>query len=515
MREPLHYRLALSFVTRSALHPGSGEGRGASDAQVTLDGSGNPVLRASAIIGSIRHELARPGLFNGVQLLKIFGGIGDNDGPSIVSVDDSPISNVVFELRQGVGIDRVTGAAADTIKYDVSVIARGARFTVVLHADTDDRNRLLVEEIFATVIARAQAGMLRFGARTTRGFGALELIDREYAVVDDRRDFVKATMALARDVWPTGLAEPTNARNGVVPVLRFQLGWRVATATFSKSALSGNMAIPETAVVVDADAPTHSVSLLLAGSSAKGVLRSQGEYQVRTVCGDDVGVDSVGPLHFSNQIEVRGITELFGWVSDDDDATGHVAAVSIDDCYGHRRISQESWTRILRVAVDADHKTEGGMWPAMRKILDDEGLPVWRTMVHNRINEFTGGVVGKFLFSTLVPLHETFEPLRITVDLHRLPDGEREALLGLLVSILRDVRRGVIGFGFGTSKGFGQLLPGSEVTVALVDGESPPGVGLDAAPRDLFGDECRAWRAQLGSALSVWYDDAPVQEGAA
>jgi hypothetical protein len=150
-------------------------------------------------------------------------------------------------------------------------------------------------------------------------------------------------------------------------------------------------------------------------------------------------------------------------------------------------------------------------------------------MVHNRINEFTGGVVDTGLFSTLVPLGETFESLTITVDFHQLASSalaEQQALLALLFSVMRDIKRGSTPFGWGTSKGFGHLDRGSDITMQILDGQTPvqPDTGggnqhplFSGMPTqtesegsdgliDVFSADLAPWRSILGRALSNWYD---------
>jgi CRISPR/Cas system CSM-associated protein Csm3 (group 7 of RAMP superfamily) len=511
MRDHKHYRLVLQFETLGAIHPGSGETDGTSDADVTRDGFGQPILRGTAIAGSIRHELAESGSFTEPELRLLLGSVNDTDGPSLISVSDAPMTNYRFETREGVGIDRVMGSAAPNIKYDVSVLARGTRFTCVLRADGNEAHHTLIEEFFGTVHHRAHNGVLRFGGRTTRGFGALQLRAHEYAVVDDDVDFTTATRAVARNTWIPAVTIPA-ARPAHNETWRFTIDFTPVFSVFSKSARSSHTAIPETSRISANE--NDKVALLLAGSSLKGALRSHGEYIVRT----KLGLDPVPGSTLNDQINVPGIVDVFGWATDTNTNDGRKAAVSVDDCYGLTHIASTTWRDVVRAAGESPDTTRGKVmkWPELRALLTSSGLPGWRSLMHNAINEFTGGVVDEFLFSTLVPIGERFEPVSIILDLSRITadlEGASigaDAALGLVLLILRDVRRGVVPFGFGSSKGFGHLKPGAAVTARRLTGDPTDDFAKEFDP---FSDDAAQWRKPYSSALQAWFASRSTAPG--
>jgi CRISPR/Cas system CSM-associated protein Csm3 (group 7 of RAMP superfamily) len=526
---PIHATLQLDLRTTTGFHPGSGDVRDSSDSPITYDGNGRPVLRATSITGALRHHLERPGLFTNREMIQLFG---DPDTPSSIVVDDAVINNVVMERRQGVGIDRVTGTAAKGIKFDVDTIARGATFTVSMTATVDDKLIGLVEQCFATLGQRFQKGLIRFGARTTRGFGGIELLGTadtpgaRYARVDDRQDPVAATWALARNRWPFQpiSALSTAMRTPEAPTLEFTVNWTPELAAFSKAAISANATIPETAGVGTDDEGKQRCALLLAGASLKGVLRTAAEYQFRTVTmtndawQQELDTTAQKPRQ-ADQIVLPGVLDLFGWTadaSDGDDPQGAVAAVQIDDCYGTFHMRTDQWLNVVLAAVDVPTGDDASVpiSVGIRQALDDNNLKHWRNFVRNRINEVTGGVVDTGLFMTMVPYTETYEPFRIRLDLNRIGPSFRSAATAFLISTLREIHRHELTIGHGASQGFGRIVPDS-ITVAVLDGPmTSAGPGPTAVPTDVFGDELAEWRADLGTALSDWYDTFTASEAA-
>ena len=208
------------LVMDSALHIGSGEESGSVDAGIVLDRDGHPYIPGSSLKGVLRSEAERAaallgqtgcGLFssNGVNCLttdddsaqrfrsdirkargltpglhaqieqelcdtcKLFGS---QFAASRLQIDDLPMidaDNFVIESRDGVGIDRDTGTAAQHIKYDFHVVPAGAEFTVRIQAENlDARSRALL----AFVILELNRGSYSLGGKRSRGLGRCHLV---------------------------------------------------------------------------------------------------------------------------------------------------------------------------------------------------------------------------------------------------------------------------------------------------------------------------------------------------
>lgn len=78
----------------------------------------------------------------------------------------------LFEHRDGVGIDRETGAAKRGAKYDYEIVPKGSRFEFYMTAENiDEEQKKYVEYI----IRLLESGELSVGGKTTRGLGRIRL----------------------------------------------------------------------------------------------------------------------------------------------------------------------------------------------------------------------------------------------------------------------------------------------------------------------------------------------------
>jgi len=213
------WTIRAKLVMDTALHIGSGEGADAVDAGVVLDRHGRPYVPGSSLKGVLRSEAERAasllgqsacGLFssNGVPCLttdkdkakSIRDDIKRNKGLSAelhsqlerelcdscrlfgsqfaasrVQIDDlflDDSENVVIESRDGVGIDRDSGTAAEHIKYDFHVVPASTEFALHIQAENlDKRSRSL----FAFVVLELTRGNYSIGGKRSRGLGRCHL----------------------------------------------------------------------------------------------------------------------------------------------------------------------------------------------------------------------------------------------------------------------------------------------------------------------------------------------------
>ncbi len=79
---------------------------------------------------------------------------------------------VTTEIRDGVGIHRDTGTAANAIKFDLEVLPAGARFGFELIAEPEAERAVV-----ALAVGELLQGTLPLGGRVTRGLGDVQLKD--------------------------------------------------------------------------------------------------------------------------------------------------------------------------------------------------------------------------------------------------------------------------------------------------------------------------------------------------
>lgn len=190
------------------------------DSPVLKDAAGNPVIPGSSIKGVVRSQFERVmrslypddgscGVFGKENCLtpndkktmspeklyekscrtcRLFGGIAV--AGKLHFKDATYISpngkTCQYEKRDGVGIDRDTGAAKGTAKFDFEIVPRGSRFSFTLIAENLDEEQ---KKQLNFVIALLQGTLipddyLSFGGKTTRGLGRMRLEDTAAETVD-------------------------------------------------------------------------------------------------------------------------------------------------------------------------------------------------------------------------------------------------------------------------------------------------------------------------------------------
>lgn len=93
---------------------------------------------------------------------------------------------IITEFRDGVGIDRNTGAAKGNAKYDFEIVPKGTKFDFCLIADNlDEKQTKALDFVFEYL----QSGEMAVGGMSTRGFGRVKLenVERKTVTADDLR----------------------------------------------------------------------------------------------------------------------------------------------------------------------------------------------------------------------------------------------------------------------------------------------------------------------------------------
>ncbi len=355
------WRIEGTLLAESPLHVGAAAEAIETDLPLAVDGAGAFYVPGTSLAGALRDW--QRAAFDGVdafdieQLWGYAPKRGDDpaDGiASLVLVEDAKVrSELPFEIRDGVGIDRVEGRAADGIKYDRQVLpmgteldfkmavelpylpgawerrlkcqidkAPGARKTSLeaklqslqraLHRTPGDVAR--IEAAFAHLVSALERGEVRLGGAKTRGAGRVRLKDCRLFKDDlNTRDGILALLA-ERSAPQNGLAALTmNNPQGfdphVRPRLDIAIDWQPIGPVMVKADAEG--------VLVDmlplVGATNGGVAPVIPGSSVKGALRSQAERIAATVLGACVDPDLPGRQRFLDHLKRCEIVEaLFG-----------------------------------------------------------------------------------------------------------------------------------------------------------------------------------------------------------
>lgn len=176
----IYYKLIIKL--ESPLSVGSGEDE-STDHDVIINGEGKPFIPASAICGVMRHSFDRN------KADKIFGKIEDpkisedekayrkdedhNNGTiesSVIFYDanlkDGSTSLIV--TRDSVKLENKVGVKG--AKFDMEAVEPGVEFVSFIELLNTE-----YEEEINNTLAAINAGVLRFGSKTTRGYGRVSL----------------------------------------------------------------------------------------------------------------------------------------------------------------------------------------------------------------------------------------------------------------------------------------------------------------------------------------------------
>ncbi|WP_131739029.1 RAMP superfamily CRISPR-associated protein [Actinomadura roseirufa] len=385
----------------------------------------------------------------------------DGDG-----IPDDPLDPRSLPVRHGVGIDRVTGAAAPGFLYARTIVPPGRYLAFELDIETTldhlDRDRARLHALLAALKAE-EVGL---GAGNGRGLGVVTLLPSPLAVHE--HDFTGRAGLLA---FLGGEPEPFDesrvdesaadlpARREMLTV---QLRWRPDAPVMVRA--TGEGAAINT-LPLTTEIGRDAVRLTLSGSSLKGALRGHAEFIERTARGLDAPPpplrdgedDDAARRHagaFLDQLdELDAVRALFG-AARREDARGHpwgAGALRVHECVSETAVPSEVWDIVVDGLPDDD--PDPALRPPVRDALAARGLD---QADHVAIDRWTGGAADHLLFSVLEPHGIDWEPIRLTVDLTRL-GGHRDVAVALLLLVLRDLERRRIPLGGMVNRGFGDV----------------------------------------------------------
>jgi len=460
------------LVAQAPLHVGGIGGDEDADLALATDGQGRLYIPGTSLAGALRGWLERHvDPEDEKTLRKLWGyqpkeATADDQGQaSRVLIEDAVISSeVIAEVRDGVGIDRGTGAAAHRVKYDRAVLPRGTEIplhiTVEVAPDDDPK---VFPALIGMVLAELCAGRIRLGAAKTRGLGAVQLTEPKIRRQTlNTPEGILAVLADGgeKEDWTTIAATVTPSTRGCR--LDITVDWEPVGPVMVKASHDGAAAgmLPLTSAADE----EGRLSFVLPGSAIKGALRSQAERIVRTVCPD---LQPTLPEKYLEQIDLPLITSLFGTCgkrdessTDENDRTplSGLGAFAVEDCFARdARFSREQWRSVENAPDD----------PALRAALDVAQLQTVQHAYHVAVDRWTGGAADGQLYTVLEPHAIAWEPLRFSLDFTRLPDDEREPALALLLLVLRDLADGRLPLGYGVNRGMGAV----KVTGITLDGQ--------------------------------------------
>ncbi|TVQ17104.1 MAG: hypothetical protein EA367_18365, partial [Leptolyngbya sp. DLM2.Bin15] len=360
--------------------------------------------------------------------------------------------------REGVGIDRYTGAAAEGFKYNRAILPKGV--SIPLEITLDCQKSHDPAELWQVLQALEQ-GDIRIGAAKTRGLGKVQLTDIEIHRQDlNNADGIFETLL---DEVPLQDWSQLKQTSPYVPPARlnFALGWKPLDPVMVKAEGDG-IAVDILPLVSQVDS---GVRFVIPGSSIKGVLRAHAERIVRTVC--HLEIDS--ETKFNQQLQVPLVEILFGSAEKNKpqlngkkpESQGKIGALAVDDCYATLEMTASDWA-----AVENTPKATNGTFTQFEKTLAtalggrEKPFQTLQPAMHVAIDRWTGGAADSMLYSVLEPIGVSWESIGLFLDVDRLCKYHPEIVkpaIALLLLVLRDFAHRKIPIGYGTNRGMGTV----------------------------------------------------------
>lgn len=493
---------------RTALHIGGGQSSSEADALLRRNGAGEVCIPGSAVAGSLRAVVTRlaPRLGGGVckslqsteevkernkvehdergkqtacncAACHLFGAMDpqeQNEGTKggraarLWVYDARLVEQPLTAIRDGVGIDRRTGAAArlEAVKFDLEVLPAGAVFDMRLELEDAAAQD---EALLVAALAEWQAGRGSVGGRVARGLGAFDFVDVKCYLrnLDDETAlmaYLRSDEPVARldeiPGWMSSRLEEARRSIKAEAISPYAArGWVEVEFTLQASGpfLAGDVTAAQRAGFDHA--PLVEGRPVLPGASLRGVLRSHAERIARTLA-TRWAQDSTGFLQCCP-------------------ACSPVARPRDND----DRVPLQCCDSLL--AKPADEETEedelclscrlfGSTGMGSRLIVEDSPLkagtePQYKVQDFLAIDRFTGGGREGAKFDAAVLWRPAFSA-RLKLE------NPRDWELGWLALLLRDLAEGWLTIGFGRAKGLGQVtVPEWTVRFGFLDPSDFPG----------------------------------------
>jgi CRISPR/Cas system CSM-associated protein Csm3 (group 7 of RAMP superfamily) len=431
-----------TLVTLSPLHIGGMSLDPTIDLTLAVDGRGRYYIPGTSLAGALRQWM----LSNfSLETVKRLWGYQDKDKghASFFMIEDAYFDQIRVEARDGVGIDRYSGTAADKAKFDRAIIPKGASCNLEMSLDIKE---VAAEANYLDKLLSALCNKeIRLGASKTRGLGKIKLHECQTLVQDfTNKDAIIAVLkGIDRPKYDPFESESSQANSAQ---LKIEIGWEPVGAVMVKDAIEGN--VVDILPLMSAD--KNGLTLVIPGSSIKGALRSQAERIMRTVIGSSNSRQTENATEqpkFLDQVEVPIVQNLFGAAAKKDIKNFGQGALTVEDCYAKSNsMAVTDWQEVVGAT------TEGELIAA----LSNAGLASVQQGFHVAIDRWTGGAAEHMLYSNLEPFGISWSNIELVVDFSHLQE-HKLAAIALLFLVLRDLHQNRIPIGYGVNRGLGAI----------------------------------------------------------
>ena len=459
-----------NLKTLTGLHIGTGDIAETTDSPVYRNVNGDIVIPGTAIGGALRALATRITPYLGYEkcialdenpqskscdclVCNLFGSLniekGSEEGKaSKLWIYDGVLTNdLKTSVRDGVGIDRETGASSRKAraKYDFEVVPKDSVFSFKIAFQDDVTNA--EEEMLSCVLAEWQKGRGYLGGNIARGMGNKQLEDikvfsinlsnmdalmtflkedDEINAADEEKDWLERNINDAKQLVKNDIDNEYlyNSFAQIDFVLKFTGGFVINDIL--KSVQSGFDFCPK----------MENGKFIFPGSSFRGIFRSHAEKIAR----------SLVTLNSSNASDFLNKCPACNPFADKEDPLTSCNVIFREYKRAHKK--EEIKDDKLCLAC----QLFGSSFKGSRLYVSDGEMinsPEIKIMDFLAIDRFTGGGKEGAKFDALVLWQPKFK-LRIFIE------NPKDWQLGWLMLVMKDLKEGLVSFGFGKNKWFGK-----------------------------------------------------------
>ncbi len=382
----------LVIILKSPMSVGSGANEN-TDKDIVVDSVGNPFIPATSLAGVLRNYIETK--YNKGN--EIFGFITENDSDnkkdSLIRVYDALYTgkkNAFFITNR----DMVTlkNKVAETgAKFDMEAVETGAEFTAYLELPDQEYANIIEDALEAM-----NAGIIRIGSKTTRGYGevSLNVYSKEFSDIASWIDF---DMISDQTDWGEPLDMDYKGSCQIILGLKLNGGISIREYT-TEVAPEGETAPDYRQLALHIESESGDAVPVIPGTSWAGAFRER----------------------FTEFGDKDAAKALFGYVTNRKDSSENPE-------------ESESETK-KSVIVFSESQLSGG---------------VWKKTTRNAIDRFTGGTKDGALYT-----EETYYGGETELSISFREDPS-EDVLNRIVACLADLHNGLLAVGGLTSVGRG------------------------------------------------------------
>jgi CRISPR/Cas system CSM-associated protein Csm3 (group 7 of RAMP superfamily) len=455
------WKISGTLTAETPIHIGGIGGNADTDLALAVNGQGEYYIPGTSLAGAFRGWLTTwlqtEDHGKHEESIKDLWGAHDSEdrGASFIIIDDAEVdlADMAIEIREGVGINRETGAAADQGKYNRAILPKGVSLPLNIILEIGDPQKQRPDHLW-NLLCALEAGDIRLGAAKTRGLGKVKL--KIISIHEQKWDAQNIFEVLLQEgrahSWDELKPQYRPAKS-----LTLNIDWKPRDPVMVKTE-GGGMAVDILPLVSQVNS---ALRFVIPGSSIKGVLRAHAERIVRTV------LNSTTPDEFLRQVDLTLVNEIFGGAEKNSSPSakstsqGWMGVLSVDDCYACFAMDLNHWSQ-----VESAPKGEGDDFTPVKQTLTtalggtEQPFKVLQPAMHVAVDRWTGGSADAMLYSVLEPIGVEWETIGIHLDLNRLEMHKTDYLyptIALLFLVLRDFANRKIPIGYGTNRGMGTV----------------------------------------------------------